>query len=132
MTTFSGLERVDPAALERQRVLTDALWTTLCEQGLRNRSAGRIESFFLSTSRSAADSLAAAYGGDGWEVEIDSIPGESEELRIKIVSPEVALTRTAFLELVEVMMIAAVDHGCSFDGFQVNMKAVRRRWWHLW
>jgi hypothetical protein len=29
------------------------------------------------------------------------------------------------------MMIAAVDHGCWFDGFQVDMQDVRRRWWHI-
>jgi hypothetical protein len=50
-----------------------------------------------------------------------------------IISPLAHLSREALLELVDVMMIAAHDSGCGFDGFPVDLSDLQRRsWWKFW
>ena len=54
-------------------------------------------------------------------------------ISVKITTELVHLSRDAFLELVDVMMIAADEAGCVFDGFQVDLSDLQRRpWWKLW
>jgi hypothetical protein len=131
---FEGLETVEQAELAAQYRLTEALWSKLVEQGLRERSQGRIEAFLFAPDEDAAASLAAGYVKAGWLREIEPAEDDSGRFRIRRDSQRVYLTRQAFLELVEVMMISAHRHGCAFDGFQVDVSAVQppRRWWHFW
>lgn len=131
MPTYRGLDKVDPNRLQAQRALTEALWSELNKQGVRKGSAGRIEAFFFADDESAAESLVGAF--EDWVHEVTPDNDGSTRLRVMLVSPEVALSRDAFLELVDVMMIAAVEYACVFDGFQVDIGTVQRRpWWRLW
>ena len=134
MPTYAGIDKVDQNALRAQYALTEALWSKLIEQGLRERSEGKVEAVFFADHEIAAASLTAAFDVDRqWLREITPLDDGSGRLRVKVVTPEAVLTRKAFLELVEVMMVAAYQHGCVFDGFQVDVSAIRRRpWWSIW
>ena len=47
--------------------------------------------------------------------------------------PLAYLSTEALLELVDVMMIAAHESGCVFDGFQVDLSDLQQRpWWKFW
>lgn len=131
---MKGLEEVDQTELQAQYLRTEALWSTLLEQGVRNRSQGRIEAFLFAGDASAAASLIANYVKAGWLPLIEPIDDGSGQIRIKLVSSLVCLTREAFLELVDVMMISAHKHRCVFDGFQVEVSAVQPAppWWRFW
>jgi hypothetical protein len=134
MTIYVGLDKVDPERLEAQYVLTEALWSTLVKQGVRKGSVGRIEAFFFGDDESAAKSLATSFApSGGWRHEVVCGDVAPERVCVKVVSPEVRLSPEAFRGLVEVTMIAAQAHAFRFDGFQVNVGAVRRRpWWRFW
>jgi hypothetical protein len=57
----------------------------------------------------------------------------SDRLLVSILSPEVALTLDAFLELADVMLVAAHETGCTFDGFELEQRSVpKRSWWRFW
>jgi hypothetical protein len=108
-----GIENVDPQAA--QRSLTEALWPTLEGQGVKNRTSARVECFFFVAS---ADTVAVALVNAlsaKWDHEISRQDGA---VSVKIITPLVHLSRDAFLELVDVMMIAAHEAGCVFDGFR--------------
>jgi len=81
----------------------------------------------------ASASLTASFGrSPGWLHEVTRVDDAPGTLRVKLVSPEVVLSREAFLELADVMMIAAEECACVFDGFQVDVAAIRRRpWWRV-
>jgi hypothetical protein len=124
-----GIENVDAQALAAQRSLTEALWLTLQGQGLKNRTAGRIECFFIAGADTMAEALVNAFPAD-WDHEVSPRDGV---ISVKITTGLVHLSRDAFLELVDVMMIAADEAGCVFDGFQVDWSALQRRpWWKFW
>jgi|SRR5215475_8152571 len=139
MAEFPGIENVDPEQRQAQRALTEALWSKLEEQGVDDRTAGRIECQFYAKDIAAVRALLPAF--PGWERNIgtvwernggtvDDAPGE---LSITLVSPLVHLSREAFLELVDVALIAARQSSCVFDGFQVDMSTlVKRPWWRFW
>jgi hypothetical protein len=131
---YAGVEKVDPEKLADQHELTDALWKLLVERGLEPGSAGRIESYFFADDEIAAASLGKAYGTGDWQHEISPVePSGPDRVRVMIESPEVALTPEAFHELVDVMMVAALEHRCEFDGFQVQLPVVEPRpWWRIW
>ena len=63
--------------------------------------------------------LKPSFTSSGWPQEIAKAEEGVGRCRVKVVTPEVNLTRETFLELVEVMMVAAHEHSCVFDGFQV-------------
>jgi hypothetical protein len=114
MRKLRGIESVDPRELESQRALTAALWSTLTEQGMRDGTPGRIECYFFAKSDANSDNPLG-------------------RLSVHIISPPVHLSKEAFLELVDVAMIAAHESSCIFDGFQVDTSALQeRRWWKFW
>jgi|ERR1041384_7913809 len=124
-----GIEKVDPQALAAQRSLTEALWLTLQGQGVKNRTAGRIECFFIAGADTMAAALVNAFPAE-WDREVSPRDGV---FSVKITTELVHLSRDAFLELVDVMMIAADEAGCVFDGFQVDWNDLQRRpWWKFW
>lgn len=130
MTEFRGIESVDPRELESQRALTAALWTTLKEQGMKDGAPGRIKCYFFAKSDAHVAALVAAF--PHWEREIAN-SNNPLGLSVRIISRPVHLSREAFLELVNVTMIAAHESSCIFDGFQVDTSALRkRRWWKFW
>jgi hypothetical protein len=59
MVEYKGIEKVNAQALGAQRSLTEALWLTLQEQGIKDRTRRRVECFFVAP----ADSAAAALNG---------------------------------------------------------------------
>jgi hypothetical protein len=127
---YAGIEKVDPAQRQAQHALTAALWERLSEQGVRARSTGNIEAFLWADEEGAAASLGGVFADGKWGRELAVVDGR---FRVKLTTPEIVLTPQAFHELVDVMMVAAVEHGCTFDGFQVDLNAVRRRpWWQIW
>lgn len=129
-----GLEALDPDELKAQHRLADALWSMLVEQGVRDRSRGRIEGFLFAPEEGAAASLTASFVKHGWLGEVEPVDDGSSRFRIKLVSNLVYLTRQGLLDLVDVMMVSAHHHGCAFDGFQVDVSAVQppRPWWRFW
>jgi hypothetical protein len=133
MTPYRGLEKVDQQQLAAQRLLTEALWTKLREQGIRSGSTGRIESYFWAKDETTAASLTASFKSSaGWDSKIEPAVQTPDRFQVKIVSPEATLNRKAFLELIEVMMVAAHESKCVFDGFQVDHATIRRKpWWRL-
>jgi hypothetical protein len=139
MPRYRGIEFVDPVALRAQRTLTDALWKELNAQGVPRGARGRIEVFFFAKTLRAANAIARAFVSQdarwdqGEQTPCPEVKGEAAEIRVKLISPEVRFSRDAFMDLVEVAMIAAKGHACTFDGFQVDVSSVRRRpWWRIW
>ena len=133
MSMYRGIDKVDASALQAQRALIEALWSTL-ENKIDVGAPARIEAFFFSHGEASAQALVAGFGPEsGWESQVDRVEDEPERQRIRLVSPPVHLTHEAMLELVDVMMIAGADHACTFDGFQVAVGEGRRRpWWRFW
>ena len=119
MVEYKGIEKVDAQALSAQRALTEALWLTLQGQGVMDTTCGRIECFFVAREDAAVASLLNAFPETAeWNHEVSAVDGPPGGISVKIISPRAYLSKEAFLELVDVMMIAAHDSGCVFDGFQ--------------
>jgi hypothetical protein len=124
-----GIEKVDAQALAAQRSLTQALWLTLEGQGVKNRTSGRVECFFVASADTVAAALVNAFPAK-WDHEVSRRDGA---ISVKIITPLVHLSKDALLELVDVTMIAAHEAGCVFDGFQVDLSDLQRRpWWRFW
>jgi hypothetical protein len=134
MVEYKGIEKVDAQALSAQRSLTEALWLTLQGQGVKNRTARRILCVFVAYGDSAVASLLNAFAEAAeWKHEVSRIDDSPGAISVKITSPPVYLSREALLELVDVMMIAAHESGCVFDGFQVDLSDLPQRpWWKFW
>lgn len=134
MVEYKGIEKVGAQALSAQRSLTEALWLTLQRQGVKNRTSRRIECFFIARTGSAVASLLNGFPETGeWNHEVSRIDDPPDAISVKVISPLVYLTREALLELVDVMMIAAHEAGCVFDGFQVDLSDLQQRpWWKFW
>jgi hypothetical protein len=134
MVEYKGIEKVDAQALSAQRSLTEALWLTLQGQGVKNRTPRRIECFFIACADSAVASLLNGFPETAeWNHEVSRIDDPPGTISVKIISPLSYLSREALLELVEVMMIAAHESGCVFDGFQVDLSDLQQRpWWKFW
>jgi hypothetical protein len=128
------IEKVDAEALSAQRSLTEALWLTLQGQGVKNKTPRRIQCFFTARADSAVASLLHAFPETAeWNHEVSRIDDSRGAISAKITSPIVYLSREALLELVDVMMIAAHESGCVFDGFQVDLSDSQQRpWWKFW
>jgi hypothetical protein len=131
MVEYKGIEKVGVQALSKQRSLTEALWLTLQRQGVKRKTSGRIECFFVAREDSAVALLLHGFPDSAkWNREVSRI---DDGISVKIISPVVYLSREALLELVDVMMIAANDSGCVFDGFQVDLHDLQHRpWWTFW
>jgi hypothetical protein len=134
MVEYKGIDKVDAQALSAQRSLTEALWLTLQRQGVKNRTPRRIQCCFAAGADSAVASLLNAVPATSeWKHEVYRIDEPSGAISVKIISPLVYLSREALLELVDVMMIAAHESGCVFDGFQVDLSDLQQRpWWKVW
>ena len=133
MVNYKGIEKVDHRALNAQRLLTEALWRTLQEQGLKDGTARRVECFFVARGDAVASLLNAFPERSEWGHEVSAIDDPPGAVSIKVISPLACLTREALMELVDVMMIAADESGCVFDGFQVDVSDLQQRpWWKLW
>jgi hypothetical protein len=134
MVEYKGIEKVDAQWLSVQRSLTEALWLTLQRQVVRDGTSRRIECFFVARQDFAVTSLLNGFRETaGWNHEVSRIDDPPGAISVKIISPLAYLSREAFLELVDVMMIAAHDSGCVFDGFQVDLSDQQQRpWWKFW
>jgi hypothetical protein len=134
MVEYKGIKKVDAQALSAQRSLTGALWLTLQQQGVKNRTRRRVECFFVAPVDSAAASLLNGFPETSqWNHEVSRVDDILGAISIKIISPPAYLSREALLELVDVMMIAAHESGCVFDGFQVDLSDLQQRpWWKFW
>jgi hypothetical protein len=134
MVEFKGIEKVDAQALSAQRSLTEALWLTLQGQGVKNKTPRRIQCFFVAYADSAVASLLHAFPETAeWNHEVSRTDDPPGAISVKLTSPLVYLSREALLELVDVMMIAADESGCVFDGFQVDLSDLQQRpWWKFW
>jgi hypothetical protein len=108
MVEYRGIEKVGAQALSKQRLLTEALWLTLQRQGVKDKTSGRIECFFVACEDSAVASLLRGFPDAAkWNREVSRIDDPSGGTSVKIISPLVCLSRESLLELVDVMMIAA-------------------------
>jgi hypothetical protein len=141
MTTYRGVGDVDPVEREKQRTLTKALWETLRKGGVQPGQPGRITSVLFAPSEAAADVLLSRFRTEsgGWASDVqprgdlDAGGDLDERLCVSILSPQVALTLDAFLELVDVMLVAAHETGCTFDGFELGQRGYPDRpWWRFW
>jgi hypothetical protein len=114
--------------------LTEALWLTLQGQGVKSRTPRRIECFFVAGADSAVASLLKGFPETTeWNHEVSRIDDPAGAISVKIISPLAYFSREALLELVDVMMIAAHESGCVFDGFQVDLSDLQQRpWWKFW
>ena len=136
MVDYKGIEKVDAQALSAQRSLTEALWLTFQEQGVKVGISRRVECFFVAREDAEVASLLNAFpNAAGWDhgvSRMDDPPGAGA-ISIKVISPLAYLSREALLELVDVMMIAAHESGCVFDGFQVDVSDLQQRaCWKFW
>ena len=125
MTTCRGAGGVDPVEREKQRSLTSALWATLLEGGVQPGQAGRIASVVFAPDEAASDALRSRFRTEsgGWASDIQPVGDSQRRLCVSILSPRVSLTLEAFLELVDVMLVAAHETGCTFDGFELEPRA---------
>ena len=131
MVEYKGIEKVDAQALSAQRSLTEALWLNLQGQGVKNRTPRRVECFFFAHADSAVPLLLNHFPKAKWNHEISDEPPDA--ISVKLISPLIYLSSEALLELVEVVMIAAHESRCVFDGFQVDVSdQYQRPWWKFW
>ena len=131
---LQGIDRVDAQALSAQRSLTEALWLTLQSQGVKDRTPRRVECCFVAHHDAAVAALLQGTPETAdWNHEVSRIDDRPGAISVKIISPPVYLSREALLELVDVMMIAAQDSGCVFDGFHVDLRDLQQRpRWKFW
>ena len=134
MVEYKGIDKVDAQALSAQRSLTEALWLTLQGQGVKDTTSGRIECFFIAREDASVASLLNAFPEAAeWNHDVSRMDDPPGGISVKIISPLAYLSREALLELVDVMMIAAHDSGCVFDGLQVAVSDLQQRsWWKFW
>ena len=134
MVDYKGIEKVDAQALSAQRSLTEALWLTFQEQGVKDGISRRVECFFVAREDAEVASLLNAFpNAAGWDHGVSRMDDPPGAISIKVISPLAYLSREALLELVDVMMIAAHESGCVFDGFHVDLSDLQQRpWWKLW
>jgi len=134
MVEYKGIEKVDAQALSTQRSLTEALWLTLQRQGVKDNTSRRIKCFFVAGEDSAVASLLNGFPETAdWNHEVSRIDDPPGGISVKIISPLTCLSGEGLLELVDVMMIAAYDSECVFDGFQVDLSDPQHRpWWKFW
>jgi hypothetical protein len=114
--------------------LTEALWLTLQSQGINDGAPRRAECFFVARDDAAVASLLTGFPETAqWSHEVSRMDDPPGAISVKVISPLAYLSREALLELVDVMMIAAHDSGCVFDGFHVDSSDLRERpWWKFW
>jgi hypothetical protein len=131
---YKGIGKVDAQALSAQRSLTEALWQTLQSQGIKDGTSRRVECFFVAHDDAAVASLLPGFPETAeWNHEVFRMEDPPGAISVKIISPVAYLSREALLELVDVMMIAAHDSGCVFDGFHVDLSDLQQRpWWKFW
>lgn len=112
----------EDSLLARQLVLTEAFWAELERQGVQPGMRSPVEAFFFAGERRAAEQLATDFvETDGWQAFLAEV-AEEEPPRwiVKVVTRPVVLGREVFLELARIMVAAAVQHGCDFDGFGLS------------
>src|SRR5512133_3819753 len=98
-TRYPGIDEIDQNALAAQYTLTDALWSTLLERGVREGQPGRIEVYFRAAHEIASASLARAYARKkGFEHEVIRANDDSGAFTVRVVTPVVALSRDCLLE----------------------------------
>ena len=135
MSDYHGVVELDAADRERHRSLTHVLWQRLAEDGVHPGQPGRIDAMLIAPSEAAAALLVDRFrttAGD-WESDIQPTSDGSGRLAVWIRSPEVGLTLDAFLELADVMLVAAQRAGCVFDGFELEQRVpVSPPWWKAW
>jgi hypothetical protein len=123
-----GIENVDPLELQKQRLLTAALWATLRSQGIEANAPGRIECYFFAPSDAEVARLVPGF--PGWRCEVTECAGGKYRRMVRITTSEVHLSEEGFLSLVDVVMVAAHESSCTFDGFQLETSALRKKpWW---
>ena len=134
MVAYKGIEKVDAQVLSAQRALTEALWLTLQERGVKDTTSGRIECVFVAREDAAVASLLNAFPETAeWDRDVSRMDDPPGGISVKVISPLAYLSREALLELVDVMMIAAHESGCVFDGFHVDVSNRQQRpWWKVW
>jgi hypothetical protein len=135
MTTYRGVSEVDAVEREKQRILTRALWDALVKGSVQPGQPGRITSVLFAPSDAAADVLLSRFRTEsgGWASDVQPCSDSHEGLCVSILSPLVALTLEAFLELADVMLVAAHETGCTFDGFELEQRGNSDRpWWRFW
>lgn len=131
MSELEGMDQVDPEERKKQAALTESLWLQLENQGIKEGAPGRIECIFFAGIVEATSALLPAF--DGWEHEVVESSAPGEEYLIRVISPLVHLSKVAFLELVDVSLIAASESRCRFDGLQVETSGLKKRpWWKFW
>lgn len=128
---YVGIERLDPIERQKQHALADALWQLLNEKGVRRGSIGQIDVFLYGEEKAAA-SLAGMIRRGGWSAATTQ-DGEPGRVRVQVTTDDVVFSRDAFIDLTDIMMVAAADHGCVYDGVEVAVHAVKKRpWWQFW
>jgi hypothetical protein len=134
MVEYKGIAKVDAQALSAQRSLTEALWLTLQSQGVEDRTSRSVECCFVAREDSAVAALLKGIPETAdWNHAVSRIDESPGAISVKIISPPVHLSRDSLLELLDVMMIAAHDSGCVFDGFHVDLSDLRQRpRWKFW
>jgi hypothetical protein len=117
--------------LAKQIALSTELWKTARYQvGIDEGAPVRVEVFLYAEDLQAAESLAARYHEDGWEVRVAEAP-DGEKLPVKVITPEVAFSRAMILSLTEMMFAAGVETGCELDGLEIGVPTPRP-WWKFW
>jgi hypothetical protein len=110
--------------------IADALWATMVEQGVKERTRGRFEAIFFAKDQHAATSLVSDLDGDdGWKAEIAKANESDGRLRIVVVTRPLVRGHSVLVVLAGLMVDAARTHGCELQGLQ---PAPSRPWWRFW
>ena len=134
MVEYKGIEKVDAQARSAQQALTEALWLTLRRQGIKRGTPRRLECCFVAREDAAVAALLNAFPETReWSHQVSRMAEPPDAISVKVISPLAYLSKEALLELVDVMMIAAYESGCDFDGFHIDLSDLRQRpWWKFW
>jgi len=118
----------EKSSLERQLALAEAYWAALVRQGVRPGMLSPVEAFFFATDLGAAEKLGVEFAGTpGWRASVAELKEESPRWMVKVVTRPVVLAREVLLELVKIMVAAASEHGCDFDGFGLALPSASSR-----
>lgn len=129
---YKGIEHIDSELRYRQRILSEALWTHLTEQGVTTKSTGQIKGVFRSENVEGAKAIASAF--PTWDCQHKELDDERKYV-IHILCPQCHFNLQAFTELTDIFLIASSETNTIFDGLEVelhNVKNLRSKWWKFW
>ena len=116
LLTNDPLRSLDHEERNQQYEITEALWRTIRNKGIRENFEGRIAGILKFESSEEAESF-AKHRGEDWAFSIAAI---GKEFKVTILTPVFAFNRIAFLTLTNVLLFDAVTFNGRLEGLKFD------------